>query len=312
MTGVAGIDGSDEWASGLHWKQKKNESDLQDSIGLMMTHSNTLDSRLTVRLEVVPGDNVVERVELAAQCGFDGIAFPGLLSQRFAEETLANLQQLALPIKTVSLGFEGSLCSPDENQRQRCRDSLRQLFDFTQALGAISVNIPPILNQFHRDRYPAEAIEEQDELLVRQLPELGEQAAQRGLELLIEPVNRYETDYLKTISHAARLCAAVNHPAVGMTVDFFHMQMEESDNAAALTGAAPWIRHVHVAENTRCEPGSGQLDFQPGFRALQDLGYRGLVELECRSLSGPAHACLTKSASWLRSQWQQAGCRSIG
>lgn len=278
----------------------------------MTTHLNTLDSRLTVRLEVVPGDTVVERVELAAQCGFDGIAFPGLLSQRFAEETLANLRQLALPIKTVSLGFEGSLCSPDEKQRQRCRDSMRKLFDFTQALGAISVNVPPILNQFHRDRYPVDAIEQQDQLLVRQLPELGDEAARRGLELLIEPVNRYETDYLKTIGHAARLCDAVNHPSVGMTVDFFHMQMEESNNAAALTKAARWIRHVHVAENTRCEPGSGQLDFQPGFCALQEFGYRGLVELECRSLSGPAQACLTKSASWLRSQWQQAECPSHG
>lgn len=268
----------------------------------------SLNDRLTLRLEVIPGESVAERVELAARCGFDGIAFPGRLRDRFGRETLAQLGELALPVKTVSLGFEGSLCSPDVDSRERCRDSLKELLDFTAALGAISVNLPPVLVQDNPERFPpgVESDAIQDALLIDQLPALGDEAAVRGLELLIEPVNHFETDYLVTLAHAARLCEAVNHPAIGLTPDFYHMQMEELDTAEALRQVAPWIRHVHTAENTRVEPGPGQLDFGPGFRALKEAGYRGLIEVECRRLSGPAEMVLSRSADYLRQTWAEA------
>ena len=267
---------------------------------------NSLNNRLTIRLEVVPGKTVIERVEFAAQCGFDGIAFPGRLMERFGDETLSSLSNLALPIKTVSLGFEGSLCSPSDSSRRGCRDSIVALFDFCNAVGASSLNMPPVLNQDNVDRFPLDAIDQQDRLLIEQLPELGGEAEKRNVKLLIEPVNRFETDYLRTVSHATRICSAVNHPAIGLTPDFFHMQLEELDTAAALRAAAKWIRHVHTAENTRVEPGPGQLDLRPGFRALQEAGYAGLVEVECRSLSGPAADVLPRSAAYLKSEWAAA------
>lgn len=264
-----------------------------------------LENRLTLRLEVIPGPSVVDRVALAARCGFDGIAFPGRLRERFGEEVLRDLDRLALPVRSVSLGFEGSLCSPDPDSRRRCRESLVDLFDFTAAIGARSVNLPPVLTLDNPVRFPAGSDDEQDRLLIDQLPALGDEAAERGIELLIEPVNRFETEYLVTVGQAARICDAVDHPAIGLTPDFFHMQMEELDTAAALKGAAKWIRHVHVAENTRVEPGPGQLDFGPGFRALRESGYEGLVEVECRTLTGPAEEVLPKSADYLRRIWAQ-------
>ena len=267
---------------------------------------SSLANRLTIRLEVVPGNTVVQRVDFAARCGFDGIAFPGRLKDRFGQATLESLSDLALPVKTVSLGFHGSLCSSSEHVRQRCRDSLLSLFDFCAALGAGSVNMPPILNADNLQRFPADAIDQQDKLLIDQLPALGDEAARRGIELLIEPVNRFETDYLKTLRHAVRICESVDHRAIGLTPDFFHMQMEELDTAASLREAAKWIRHLHVAENTRVEPGPGQLDLRPGFRVLREAGYQGLVEVECRSLSGPAEVVLPKSAAYLRNEWAEA------
>src|SRR5690606_27493737 len=126
---------------------------------------------------------------------------------------------------------------------------------------------PPVLIQDNAERLSDEA--EQDALLLEQLPALGDEAARRGVVLLLEPVNRYESDYLNTLAHAARLCAAVGHPAVGCTADFFHMQIEELRPAESLRRAGPWLRHIHVAENARVEPGPGSLDFRPGFAALR-------------------------------------------
>lgn len=274
-----------------------------------MTDPNTCESlkgRLTIRLEVLPGDSVAGRVELAARCGFDGIAFPGRFRERFGPETLAQLPDLALPVRTVSLGFEGSLCSPLETQRELCRKSLVNLFDFTAELGAGSVNMPPVLIPDNRDRYSAEEVKVQDQLLAEQLPALGDEAARRGIELLIEPVNRFETDYLTSIEHAAEICETVNHPAIGLTPDFYHMQLEELDSVAAFKAAGKWIRHIHVAENTRVEPGPGQLNFRPGFQALKEMNYKGLIEVECRTLSGPAEEVLPKSSAYLRKEWEEA------
>ncbi len=266
----------------------------------------SLEGRLTIRLEVLPGDSVIEKVDLAGRCGFDGIAFPGRFRDRFGMETLRSLANLALPVRTVSLGFEGSLCSPDESRRKQCQESLLSLFDFTAELGARSVNMPPVLIDDNPERFSKDQVELQDRLLEEMLPDLGDEAAKRGIELLLEPVNRFETNYLTLLSHCAAICESVNHPAIGMTPDFFHMQLEELDTPNALRNAAKWIRHIHTAENTRVEPGPGQLNFRPGFRALKEMNYRGLVEVECRTLSGPAEEVLTKSVTYLRKEWAEA------
>ena len=181
-----------------------------------------------------------------------------------------------------------------------------ELFDFTAALGAISVNMPPVLIMDNPERFPAKAVAEQDRLLIEQLPALGEEAAKRELELLIEPVNSFETDYLTTVGHAARICEQVDHPAIGLTPDFYHMQMEELDIQAALRDAARGIRHLHTAENTRVEPGPGEMTFRPGFRAMKEAGYTGLVEIECRTLSGPAGEVLPLSSAYLRREWAES------
>ncbi len=272
----------------------------------MSVDVDSLDGRLTIRLEVLPGDTVKDRVELAARCGFDGIAFPGRFRKEFGNEALASAGRLALPIETVSLGFEGSLCSPDPQLRALCFRSLIELFDFTAALGAKSVNMPPILKQDGVARFPADAIKEQDQLLIDQLPALGDEAEKRGLQLLIEPVNQSESDYLNTVIHAAEICGKVNHPAIGLTPDFFHMQKEEADIPASLIRAGAAIRHIHTAEHNRVEPGPGTLNFRPGFKALKATHYTGLVEVECRSLSGEAAEVLPGSSAYLREEWANA------
>ena len=145
-----------------------------------------------------------------------------------------------------------------------------------------------------------------DALLAEQLPAIGDAVRERGVMFLLEPVNKYESDFLNSSEHAAAICETVNHSHLGLTADFFHMQMEELKPADAIQRSSKWIHHVHVAENTRVEPGPGSLDFAPGFRALKDAGYDGLIETECRWLSGPAAKVLPESVSCLKSVWTRA------
>ena len=75
---------------------------------------------------------------------------------------------------------------------------------------------------------------------------------------------------------------------------------------AALRDAGAYIRHVHLADNTRMEPGTGDIDFVSAFRALVEAGFDGYMALEC-SLSGPDKAAsLRNSLTHLRDCIDQA------
>jgi len=255
---------------------------------------------------MLPGGSVAEQIENAANYGFDAIALPGRFKEKWIPGLRECLKDSPLPMASVSLGFVHSLLSPSADHREACRDSLVELMDLCAEFGARMLNLPPCLIQDNPERFPPEDITGQDRLLIEQLPALGDEAGQRKIDLLIEPVNRSETEYLKTLGHAKRICETVDHPSIGMTPDFYHMLIEEGDTPAALRNAAPWIRLIHTAEKNRTEPGVGQVDFQPGFRALKDAGYQGFLEVECRRLSGPAEEVLPKSATYLRDRWKEA------
>jgi sugar phosphate isomerase/epimerase len=87
-----------------------------------------------------------------------------------------------------------------------------------------------------------------------------------------------------------------------LLADLFHMNIEERDPVAALHAARQYLGYVHLADNTRLEPGTGFTDFMAAFRALRDIGYDGWCAIECR-LSGRPDEVLPRSAQYLRSLW---------
>lgn len=260
--------------------------------------------KLSIRLEVLPGDGVAAQIANAARFGFDAIALPGRFKDRWLTELRACIADSPLPMASISLGFRHSLLSPDPTRRADCRDSLVELLDLCAEFGAKLLNVPPCLIQDNADRVTDRATCEA--LLLEQLPTVGDAARDRGVLFLLEPVNKYESDYLNSIEPAAELTRRLGHSHVACTADFFHMQMEELHTEGALRRAGDQVRHVHVAENTRVEPGPGSLDFRPGFKALKDVGYNGLIEVECRWLSGVAEDVLPRAADYLRKEWDAA------
>jgi sugar phosphate isomerase/epimerase len=267
--------------------------------------------KISCRLEVLPGEKVLHKLNYAAEFGFDAVSLPGRFLNDYLDELRKCLSDSPLPLASMSLGFSGSLLSPRKKVRRRCRESFLRLFDICAQLGVGSVNFPPVLIEDNPDRItdpgPYTSVEQaQDALLIEQLPALGDRARERGLMFLLEPVNRYESEYLNTVPHAAKLCETLNHDHIGLTCDFFHMQIEELSIPQSLSKAGRWIKHIHVAENTRVEPGPGSLNFTPGFHTLKKIGYNRFIELECRRLSGPPEKVLPKSVEYLRRLWKQA------
>jgi sugar phosphate isomerase/epimerase len=61
----------------------------------------------------------------------------------------------------------------------------------------------------------------------------------------------------------------------------FHMHIEETDSPQALRKAGKYVSHIHLADNTRQEPGTGDIDFVAAFKALKDIGFKGYMAYEC-------------------------------
>ena len=101
-----------------------------------------------------------------------------------------------------------------------------------------------------------------------------------NIKLGIEPLNRYETDFINTVDEGLHLCSLINHSNVGLLLDVYHMNIEEKNISSSIKRAKNKLFHFHVAENDRGIPGSGTLDFDSIFETLKEINYSGNVTLE--------------------------------
>ncbi len=105
-------------------------------------------------------------------------------------------------------------------------------------------------------------------------------AKSKNVRLCIEAINRYETYFVNTLTKAYKLVNEINHPAVGIMADMFHMSIEENNIGASLRMISDKLMHVHIADNTREAAGLGSTNFKEMFFVLKDIGYKGPLTME--------------------------------
>ncbi|MBX3177656.1 MAG: sugar phosphate isomerase/epimerase [Candidatus Hydrogenedentes bacterium] len=125
------------------------------------------------------------------------------------------------------------------------------------------------------------------------LREAARFAADRGVILGIEAINRYETFLINTADQALALMDRIGEPNVRVHLDAYHMNIEENDFYHPVRKAAPWLCHVHLSESHRGTPGTGTVDWDAIYRALGESGYQGIVGLESFESVSPAMAAAT-------------------
>jgi len=109
---------------------------------------------------------------------------------------------------------------------------------------------------------------------------LGEVLEANRITLALEPVNRSESFFLNTAAEANALCAAIDHPRVGVTIDTFHANIEEKHLAESLRPLAMRLKHIHASENDRGLLGTGHVDFPAIMNVLQEMAYDGYLMIE--------------------------------
>ncbi len=126
--------------------------------------------------------------------------------------------------------------------------------------------------------------------LAEALYTLSDHAWGYKLPLLVEPLNRYETNLVNTVDDGVRLVRSLGTENVKLLIDLFHMNIEEADVPAAVRAGAGAIGHVHFVDSNRRPAGCGHTDFGPIAAALRDIGYDGYVSAETLPYPNPVEA----------------------
>jgi D-psicose/D-tagatose/L-ribulose 3-epimerase len=129
---------------------------------------------------------------------------------------------------------------------------------------------------------------------VDSMRQVAEHAGSVGVMLGVECLNRFETYLLNTHSDAARFVREVDHPNCRMMYDTFHSNIEEKNIAEAIRSCQDVLTHVHISENDRSTPGTGNVNWQENFDTLMEVGYDGWMVVEAFGLALPEIAAATK------------------
>ena len=241
---------------------------------------------LAVQENLVPGEAVADKLAFARDAGFDGLEL-----RDAAREGLDALRGRA---PTACPELDGWLGDFDPAARRRAIDGLRRQLDGIAALDGRGVITPAAWGMFTRRLPPFDEpprTPEQDrEILTAGLAELGAHAAAAGVAVLLEPLNRYEDHMVNTVAAAAELAETSGSDAVRVLADTYHMNIEEDDPCAALRSVRGRLGAVHLSDSNRHQPGTGHVPFAAIVATLRDIGFDGVLSVECRLRGEPAEA----------------------
>jgi D-psicose/D-tagatose/L-ribulose 3-epimerase len=237
-------------------------------------------------------------VPKVAGIGFDWIELP---LEEFGSFDVGRAVELikehGLGVSTVvAMGPDRDLIHPDPAIRMNGADYIRQAIDVSQTLGSPNL-VGPIYSAVGRtwQSTPEERARDLD-ILVGTLKELAAYAGDHGVRMGIEPLNRFETSFVNLASQAVEIVDRVDHPACGIMLDTFHMNIEEKSLGDAIRAAGPRLIHLHSCENDRGAPGSGNVTWDEVAQGLKDIGFDGPVVIE--SFTAKVKSIAKAAAIW--------------
>jgi D-psicose/D-tagatose/L-ribulose 3-epimerase len=256
------------------------------------------------------------------QTGFDGVEIPIFEGDVAHYKAIRKeLDNQGLGCTTVALVNEqANPISPDAAVREAAVSHLKRSIEFTATLGGGIIAGP-----FHSPLgvfSGKEPTEDEKKRAADVLRLAAEEAKKANITLAIEYLNRFECYFLTTAVDARALVKRVDHPNFRMMYDTFHAHIEEKNVAATIAGIAGSFVHVHISENDRGTPGTGQVYWDETFKALRKTGYdnwlviesfgRALPELAAatrvwRDLFPNPEQVYTQGLRFIRDKWSAAG-----
>lgn len=261
--------------------------------------------------------HLIDRVK---RMGLDFIEIPLMCLDSFAPGAVRKCLEtagLAAVTSTVLLG-DTDITSDDAAIRAKGVEYLKACVRATHAIGAVSFS--GVIYSQHVKSLPARPDLKLWHYAADSLRPVAHLAQELGVQIGLEPVNRYETCLINTCEQALRLKAMIGEDNVKIHLDTYHMNIEEKSFYEATKLAGEDLIHYHLCENDRGIPGTGLVDWDGIFTALAEIGYQGNAALESfvdctdnmntwvwRQLAPSGDALLKEGVAFIRRKQKEYG-----
>jgi D-psicose/D-tagatose/L-ribulose 3-epimerase len=227
-------------------------------------------------------NKTLDLVEKTREMGFDILEIcvedPKTID---AKSILGRLEKNGLETTICgAFGPDRDASSEDATIRDQAVSYINTCADIAQQLNS-RVVAGPMYSAVGKTRLlsPSEK-EQQWQWAIDSLRKAGDYAGERNVQLALEPLNRFETDFINTAEQGLELVDCIGNSNIGLLLDTFHMNVEEKDSGEAIRKAGARIFHFHACENDRGTPGTGQVNWNGVKEALRDACYEGPVVIE--------------------------------
>ncbi|MFC4096589.1 sugar phosphate isomerase/epimerase family protein [Euzebyella saccharophila] len=229
-------------------------------------------------------------IDTLKETGFNGIElFLGEGDESHYTKLGNHFTDIGMGVTAVgSLSPEQNIASENKDYREAGLERLKWTIDV-----AAAANVEVICGPFHSTfafftRKPPTMDEKK--WSAEMLRKAAEYASGSNIILAPEAVNRFECYLYNTMQDLKTMVELVDHPNLGAMYDTHHSNIEEKNQEQAIKTIAPYLKHVHISENDRGTPGSGQVDFNSAFKGLRDIDYDGWLTIEAFSTVIPEFA----------------------
>jgi len=257
----------------------------------------------------------------AAEAGLDFVEIPLLHPESMdVSGTRALLEEHGLGC-TCSLGLPKNAHLP--SAPEEAEEFLRQAVDVTAELGS------PVLCGViygHLGTLTGKPPEDGElDAVARVLKSVARHAAEQGVSLGIEAVNRYETYLINLAEQASVMVDRISEPNVFVHLDTYHMNIEEKGFSGPIYATGEKMQYIHLSESDRGTPGAGNVHWDDVFRGLSAIGYEGYLVMESfaainediagatalwRDVVGDPDALIRDGLSFLRAKVTEYGITS--
>ena len=230
---------------------------------------------------VVFRDDLERSIERCAALGYDGVE---LALREAAQVNVPALQRrlaaTGMEIPCISSGqvfaVDGlHFTHPDEAIRHAAVDRIHGMIRLAAEFGA-KVNTGRVRGFIH-DGETREIAKARYLACLRRCADVADPL---GVELIVEPVNRYEINFINDCAEGLEIVKESGRAGVKLMPDLFHMNIEDACFREAFEAGKDYISYVHVADSNRLAPGWGHLPFDEIFEILADIGYQGYLTAE--------------------------------
>lgn len=222
-----------------------------------------------------------ESIRKASECGYDGVELALKDASEINGDKLRRwLEMYGMEISCISTGQVFAergmyFTHPNPGVRRETIGVFADLIKLASEFGG-KVNIGRARGFISKDT----SRQMTEKRFIETMREICDIAGQYNVEMILEPVNRYEINFINSVDEGAALLEQVGSTNCGLQPDIFHMNIEDDDIGRSLMRNRKWIRYVHLADSNRYAPGMGHINFQGVFDALKMADYDGWVSVE--------------------------------